>query len=374
MAHPLLNAAALALLCPLVSGQTETKLLPSDGAAFDNFGWSVAISSPTAIVGSPYDDTNGSASGSAYLFDAATGAQIAKLLPSDGAADDYFGVSVAISGSIAIVGSPSDDDSGLQSGSAYSFDTTTGAQIAKLLWSGSAVNDFFGWSVAISGPTAIVGAPYDDHGPTLLDSGSAYRFDAATGALTLGFSRGDGAAGDYFGWSVAISGAPAVGARAVIGAWGDDDNGSNSGSAYLFDTTTGAQMAKLLPSDGASYDFFGTSVAISGTTAIVGAHWDDDNGGDSGSAYLFDTTTGAQIAKLLPSDGATDDHFGISVAISSPTAIVGARYDDDDGMDSGSAYLLDQENNHCTNATPLFGDGVFAVDNTMGSGPDAEPG
>ncbi|MCH8165013.1 MAG: FG-GAP repeat protein, partial [Planctomycetes bacterium] len=94
----------------------------------------------------------------------------------------------------------------------------------------------------------------------------------------------DGAADDFFGFSVAISGA-----TAIVGAFQDDDNGAaNSGSAYLFDTTTGRQIAKLLADDGAAQDLFGYSVAISGETAIVGAYFDDDNGSNSGSAYLFD--------------------------------------------------------------------------------------
>ena len=150
----------------------------------------------------------------------------------------------------------------------------------------------------------------------------------------------DGAQGDLFGGSVAISGA-----IAIVGATSDDDNGAASGSAYLFDTTTGRQIAKLLANDGAVFDQFGWSVAISGATAIVGARWDDDNGSSSGSAYLFDTTTGRQIFKLLPGDGAANDQFGFSVAISGATgkevAIVGAWLDDDNGSDSGSAYLFD---------------------------------
>ncbi len=146
----------------------------------------------------------------------------------------------------------------------------------------------------------------------------------------------DGANSDYFGWSVGISGE-----TAFVGAYFDDDNGDFSGSAYLFDSTTGVQIAKLLPDDGAVQDQFGISVAISGETAIVGARLDDDNGSNSGSAYLFDTTTGRQIAKLLANDGAAGDRFGISVSISGATAIVGACFDDDNGGFSGSAYLFD---------------------------------
>ncbi|MCH8260185.1 MAG: FG-GAP repeat protein, partial [Planctomycetes bacterium] len=146
----------------------------------------------------------------------------------------------------------------------------------------------------------------------------------------------DGAANDTFGSSVSISGD-----IAIVGAHQNDDNGSSSGSAYLFDTITGRQILKLLPDDGAANDDFGVSVAISGTTAIAGAAFDDDNGSASGSAYLLDIATGDQIAKLLAKDGAESDLFGGSVAISGAVAIVSALLDDDNGTDSGSAYLFD---------------------------------
>jgi FG-GAP repeat/Lectin C-type domain len=323
------------VLAAAAQAQTETaKLLPSDGAASDWFGHAVAIDGTTAIVGAVYDDDNGTYSGSAYLFDTTTGAQIAKLLPSDGAAADFFGWSVAIDGTTAIVGAVLDDDKGTNSGSAYLFDTTTGAQIAKLLPSDGAAADSFGYSVAIDGTTAIVGAAYDDDNGT--NSGSAYLLDTTTGAQIAKLFPNDGAVADRFGWSVAIAGD-----TAIVGAYLHDDNGSDSGSAYLFDTTTGAQVAKLLPSDGAAGDWFGESVAINGNTAIVGAVLDDDKGTDSGSVYLFDTTTGGQVAKLLPDDGAVNDRFGWSVAIAGNTAIVGAYLHDDNGSDSGSAYLFD---------------------------------
>ncbi|MCH8342967.1 MAG: FG-GAP repeat protein [Planctomycetes bacterium] len=209
-----------------------------------------------------------------------------------------------------------------------------GDQLFKLLPDDGAAGDSFGFSVAISGATAILGAVWDDDNGTF--SGSAYLFDTTTGWQIAKLLPNDGAGADRFGWSVGISGA-----AAIVGARWDDDNGSNSGSAYLFDTTTGQQLFKLLPDDGAADDHFGVFVAISGATAIVGAFQDDDNGADSGSAYLFDTTTGRQIAKLLPDDGAAGEWFGVSVAISGTTAIVGAWLDNDNGFQSGSAYLFD---------------------------------
>ncbi|MGI9014361.1 MAG: hypothetical protein ACR2GY_08945, partial [Phycisphaerales bacterium] len=315
------------------TGQQIAKLLPLDGAAHDWFGLSVAISGDTAIVGAYGDDDNGGSSGSAYLFDVNTGQQITKLLPLDGARDDNFGYSVSITGDTAIVGSYADDDNGSNSGSAYLFNVTTGQQIAKLLPLDGARDDNFGYSVAINGDTAIVGSYGDDDNGSY--SGSAYLFDINTGQQVAKLLPEDGAAYDGFGYSVAISGD-----TAIVGARYDDDNGPHSGSAYLFDITTGQQIAKLRAQDGAAGDSFGYSVSIGRDTAIVGAHGDDNSGSDSGSAYLFDVNTGQQIAKLLPQDGAAEDYFGFSVAIGGDTAIVGARTDDDNGGSSGSAYLF----------------------------------
>jgi hypothetical protein len=318
------TSSGSAYLFDTTTGTQGAKLTASDAAANDYFGGSVGVSGTTAIVGAQYDDDNGSGSGSAYLFDTTTGTQIFKLTAGDGAANDGFGGSVAISGTTAIVGAGGDGDNGSNSGSAYLFDTSTGTQSAKLTASDGGEFDLFGRSVAISGTTAIVGTSL----------GSAYLFDTTTGAQIFKLTAGDAVAGDWFGWSVAISGT-----TAIVGASQDDDNGTDSGSVYLFDTTTGNQLFKLTASDGAEFDYFGRSVAISGTTAIIGAEYDADNGADSGSAYLFDTTTGAQLAKLTASDGAANDYFGQSVAIFDDIIMVGARKDDDNGSDSGSAYI-----------------------------------
>ena len=142
----------------------------------------------------------------------------------------------------------------------------------------------------------------------------------------------DGAAYDRLGCSVSISGD-----TVVVGAYCDDDKGNDSGSAYVFVKPTGGwngtynQAAKLLASDGAMYDWFGYSVSISGDTVVVGAYGDDDKGSKSGSAYVFVKPTGGwngtynQTAKLLASDGAPGDYFGCSVSISGDTVVVGAK-------------------------------------------------
>ena len=320
----------------------EAKLIPSDGTAFDSFGRSVSISGDYAVMGAPGDDDNGGGSGSAYLFKS-TGtswAQEAKLLPSDGAVEDFFGFSVSISGDYAAVGADGDDDNGSDAGSAYVFKRTgtSWAQEAKYLPSDGAADDLFGHSVSISGDYVVVGAPgNDDLGNS---SGSAYVFKRTdtSWAQEAKLLPLDGAVEEGFGFSVSISGD-----YAFVGAFQDDDNGTDAGSAYLFKRTgtNWVEEAKLLPSDGAAFDWFGYSVSISADYAVVGASLDDDNGTDAGSAYLFkrSDTSWAQEPKLLPSNGAAIDWFGFSVSISGDYAVVGAFLDDDNGDGSGSAYV-----------------------------------
>ena len=309
----------------------------------------------TAVIGAHGDDDRGSESGSAYVFtrSGSSWTQQAKLTASDGAAGDIFGYSVAVSGdgNTAVIGAYGDDDRGIESGSAYVFTRSGGSwtQQAKLTASDGAAGDVFdfGYSVAVSGDgsTAVIGAYGDDDRGS--ESGSAYVFTRSGGSWTqqAKLTASDGAAGDVFGYSVAVSG---DGSTAVIGAHGDDDRGSESGSAYVF-TRSGSswtQQAKLTASDGAAGDIFGYSVAVSGdgNTAVIGAYGDDDRGIESGSAYVF-TRSGSswtQQAKLTASDGAAGDLFGWSVAVSGDgsTAVIGAHGDDDRGYQSGSAYIF----------------------------------
>jgi len=306
----------------------------SDAEDGDLFGFAVGTDGQSAIVGSWSDDDNGSTSGSAYIFDADTGSQLHKLTASDGASGDRFGSAVAISGNFAIIGSQRDDDGGSQSGSAYLFDVTTGTQLHKLNASDASNGDRFGFSVAVSGNLAIVGSYRDDDNGS--NSGSAYVFDTLTGSQLLKLTPADGSGGDRFGYSVGISGN-----TAIVGSYLDDDFGSNSGSAYLFDLTTGSQLHKLNAADAGGGDRFGFSVAISGANAIVGATREDSGGSNAGAAYLFDVASGAQLSKLTASDADTGDNFGFSVSISANNAVVGSVFDDDEGLSSGSAYLFD---------------------------------
>ncbi|MCH2162470.1 MAG: FG-GAP repeat protein, partial [Phycisphaerales bacterium] len=191
----------------------------------------------------------------------------------------------------------------------------------RVVASEGATGDQFGYSVSISGDTMVVGVPGDNDNGSL--SGSAYIFERnGNGAFSQveKLVAKDGEAGDHFGTSVSISGD-----LVVVGAYLDSPKGENSGSAYIFERDgNGAfsQVEKLVPNDGASDDFFGSSVFISGETVVVGMTGDSDNGANSGSAYIFERNgNGAfsQVEKLVPSDGASGDHFGWSVSISGET-------------------------------------------------------
>ncbi|MBL4590396.1 MAG: hypothetical protein JKY96_00400, partial [Phycisphaerales bacterium] len=193
-----------------------------------------------------------------------------------------------------------------------------------------------------------VGAHRDeDLGP---NSGSVYLFNAPTGVQTDKLLPSDGLEDGFFGGSVAMANGVVV-----VGSIGDGDDGNDSGAAYLFDTSTGFQIAKLLPSDGAQFDGFGFSVAISNGMVAVGARSADSNGGNSGSAYLFDASTGAQVAKLLPSDGAANDRFGWSIGINNGTVAVGAMWDDGATSTSGSAYVFTAPSLCAADLTEPFG-------------------
>jgi hypothetical protein len=308
------------------------KILPSDGEADDEFGHSVSISGDRAIVGAYSNDDNGSA----YVYERdGTGnwVEVDELTASDGESGDEFGISVSISGDRAIVGARVDDDNG----SAYIYErdvTGNWVQVDKLTASDGEAGANFGISVSISGDKAIVGAYVDD------DNGSAYVFERdgmGDWVEVEKLTASDGASSDYFGWSVSVNGD-----RAIVGAYGDDDNDPpESGSAYVFERDVmgdWVEVEKLTASDAARRDFFGYSVSISGDKAIVGAHGDDF----SGSAYIFErdgTGDWVEVDKLMASDGSFGDNFGWGVSVYGERAIVGARLDNA----KGSAYVFERD-------------------------------
>lgn len=329
----------------------QQQLTAADGAALDQFGSVVVISGDTALVGAPYDTVGGKFhQGSVYVFVRSGNAwtQQAQLFAGDGAAGDEFGWSVALDGDTAVIGADADDVfANTDQGTAYVFvrSGTTWTQQAHLFANdGSGTDrDYFGSAVAVQGDTALVGAYLDDF-LSNVNQGSAYVFvrSGTTWTLQQHLIAADGAAVDEFGWSMALDGE-----TAVIGAW-SDTIGTNvqQGSAYVFvrSGTVWSQQAKLSAADGQAQDFFGVSVAISGDTVIAGSDLHDVGANtDQGSAYVFvrSGSNWTQQQQLSATDGAADDQFGHSVAVIGESAVVGAWMDDvGSAIDQGSAYIF----------------------------------
>ena len=278
------------------------KLTAFDADALDSFGWSVAVESDTMVVGAQLDDDADSASGAAHVFVRQSGVwgHAAKLTASDGALGDRFGYSVAIGGDTIIIGSPRDNDGGSDSGSVYVFTKPAGGWATasgnvKLTAFDAAAHDYFGWSVAIDGDTVVVGAHGDDDGGSV--SGSVYVFTKpaggwATASGNVKLTASNPAMDDYFGTAVAVDGD-----TIVVAVASDDDGGTDSGSVYVFTKPAGGWATvtgsvKLTAADADDYDYFGISVAVDGGTVVVGAYRDDDVFSDSGSVYVFTKPAG----------------------------------------------------------------------------------
>jgi len=300
-------------------------------AGSDHFGVSLGINGDRIIGGAHFDDDKGSNSGSAYIFEYNGGSwNEVKLTASDGSSGDEFGNSVSISGDYAIVGAFRDDDKGENSGSAYIFEYNEGAweERAKLTASDGVAAEEFGHRVFISGNYAFIGAHYDDYN-NLINPGSAYVFELQNGkwVQTQKLTPTDPATNLIFGLWISISGN-----YALIGA---------SNAAYVFELSNGSwnQMAKLTASD--EVHGFGGAVSIFNGRAVVGNSYDNVNGNNSGSAYLFERNgdSWSEVAKVAASDGADGDRFGLVVAISDNYVFIAAPRDDDNGSESGSFYI-----------------------------------
>jgi len=246
---------------------------------------------------------------------------------------DQFGTSVAISGNNVLIGARRDDTNGNGVGQAYLFDVITG-NLLQTFDDPTITNfDNFGVSVAIDGNNVLIGAFGDD--TTGADVGQAHLFDALTGNLLQTFNDPTITSFDGFGFSVAIDGN-----NVLIGAFDDDTSGSNVGQAYLFDALTGNLLQTFDDPTITAQDQFGFSVALSGNNVLIGAIGDDTNGSGIGQAHLFDALTGNLLQTFDDPTITNGDQFGILVAISGDNVLIGARRDDTNGTNVGQAHLF----------------------------------
>jgi hypothetical protein len=340
----LITLFASLIICSSNMSQTYTETQILSGNIGESFGVSVAMDGNFAVVGAPYYET---VKGCAYVFQNNSGVwtQKAKLTASDGEINDWFGFSVDISGDFIVIGAMQNN----LYGSAYIFkkpssgwkDTT---QAAKLTSTDSVFDAKFGWSVSISDNVVLVGSLWDNN-----KKGSAYVFEKPESGWkdttqTAKLIASDAADDDQFGNSVSISGD-----NIVIGAC----NSTGKGAGYIFvkpfngwiDTT---QTAKLSTSDAAIDDFFGQDVCISGDNVVVGA-W---NKNQKGSAYVFEKPTSGwadmtQTAILSATDVANSDAFGKAVDIMGDRVLVGAIYNEN----KGAVYVYEKSINGWGNMT-----------------------
>ncbi|HKQ50398.1 MAG TPA: thrombospondin type 3 repeat-containing protein [Phycisphaerae bacterium] len=392
--------------------QQVAYLKASNTEAFDTFGWSVAISGDTVVIGANSEDSNaigvdgnqannnaGSA-GAAYVFvrSGAIWSQQAYLKASNTGANDQFGYSVAISGDTVVVGASMEDsnatgvngannNNSADSGAAYVFvrGGTTWSQQAYMKASNTGPGDQFGYSVAISGDTVVVGAYREDSDATgingnqfsslAVDSGAAYVFvrSGTTWSQQAYVKASNTGANDLFGQSVTVSGD-----MVVVGAYAEDssatgvdgnqadNSAASSGAAYVFvrSGSTWSQQAYLKASNTDGSDFFGFSVAASGDTVVIGAYQEDsnatgvngndadNNAGGAGAAYVFFRTGGVwgQQAYLKASNTESADLFGYSVAVSGDVAVVGAFAEGSNAMGVNG----DQTDNSIPNAGAAY--------------------
>jgi hypothetical protein len=326
----------------------QQRLTAPDAAPGQQFGASVALSADTLVIGALYGEgAPGVPSGAAYVFVRSGGvwSHQQKLAPAGPTPVEWFGFFVAVAGDTAVVGAPLDSTSGVYSGAAHVFVRSAGAwgPPLKLQHPAPGAGDQFGFCVSLSGDTLAVGARYDDTAAGE-DAGSAHVFVRSGPAWPLqqSLAAADSAAGDWFGWAVAVDGdTAAVGAN-----YDDNAGGENAGAVYVF-TRTGpvwTELQKLTAADSQAGADFGTALAFSGSTLLVGALADDTPTElNAGAAYVFvrPGLTWSQQQKLTPRNPTPSDLMGTAVALSGDTAVVGAPRDDHpEGVDEGAAYVF----------------------------------
>ena len=306
------------------------------GAIGDDFGFAVSISNNFAIIGA-YSDQVGAnvnqGSASIYQYNGTNWILMQKITDATGAAGDSYGFSVSISGNYAILGAYADDvgaNANQGSVSIYFYNGTTWVLMQKITDPAGIAGDQFGVSVCISGNYAIVGTSGSDVGANVNQgSGSIYFYNGITWVLMQKITDATGAASDFFGTSVSLSGN-----YAILGAEGDNvgaNTDQGSANIYRYNGTSWILMNKITDATGTPLDYFGGNVSISGNYAIVGSRGDDvgvNNDQGSSSIYFNNGSAWVLMQKLTEATGSAGDNFGTCVSISGNYATVGASFDD----------------------------------------------
>ena len=323
--------------------EQKTRLAASDSASLAQFGCSVSIQGNFILIGAYGDDENGSYSGAAYLFSynqiSGQWTEHTKLLASDGAVADQFGYSVSLFGDYAIVGAPFDHVISAETGSAYIFkwNDTVWVEQAKLVASnGVGTSPKFGISTSIYGDYAIIGAYSDEGLGTHPGAAYIFYFDGEDWIQQAKLNASDPELNHLFGHSVSL-----YEDYAVVGS--SSALTSAGGSAFIFhrDGIIWTEEAMVQGSSSFTHSDFGLSVSLDGNYLVIGAPEDDTNGDHSGCAYIFrrDGTNWTEQHRLLASDGNEDDKMGWSVFIEDDQVVAGAFGQEAGGLYCGAVYV-----------------------------------
>ena len=354
----------------------DAELTPSTASVGDRFGYAVDVAGDFAVVGAYLDDPAGlTNAGSAIVFERtgeSSWTQVAvlngDLNPDD--AQSYFGWSVAVDGDTVAIGAMLDRDNGYRSGAAYVFQKDAGGtdnwgRVAKVTGVDVDNSDYFGRSIDISGDSIVVGASIKDGA-----IGAAYVFERNQGGIdnwgqAAKLAPAQLGSGDRFGQDVAIDQN-----RIVVGAFRDNDQGTNAGTAYVFDRsgTNWNQTTQLYATDAVAQDFFGYSVAVDGDRIAIGSPQSDITGANQvGAVYVFDKDTGGsnnwgQSGKLTAEDATAGDRLGWSVGLAGSRVVSGAVQADIGGDRSGKAYVFEQDGGSWSQTRELVNEQVTTRD------------
>lgn len=359
---PRAEAAPLPALVPAASPLSplawiEQKVTASNGQPHDAFGQSIAIRGTTALIGAV--DVN-NWEGAIYVFTQTNGVwtQGLEFMADDGVPGDQatFGTAIMIDGDTAVIGALGATVNGhANQGAAYVFKETGGiwSQVAKLVANDGAANNYFGQAAAISGDNIVVGAYGASVNGNALQ-GAAYVYTNVGGIWTFAHKlvADDGVGGEFFGRSVAMSGT-----RALVGApYANVDGTPSRGAVYVYDGSTSdwTQTAKIVADSGDLGDAFSFSLAATPTHMVVGAN---GVGGGQGAVFVFADQGGSfeQEARLVADDGAPGDDLGYAISILDSTLIVGAdRAAIHDHTQQGAAYVFAESDGTWTQTHKLI--------------------
>ena len=329
--------AGAVYLFDIPTGQLRATITNPDPHEFDAFGSSVALSPGRLVVGAPFDDTNGSDSGSAYFFDTATGELLQAWSRAAASPYDRFGGAVAIDGELVAIGADHADVDAIDDGAVYLFRHDSGELLREHRNPSPANFEYFGSSVALDGEQLAVGTFRE--GSTAPSAGAVYLYATTTGAPGPAIFNPAPMLADYFGESIdLLDDQLVIGARRADGVETPD-----SGVAYTFSATTGELRGTMRNPTPGRFDFFGGAVALSENVVVVGAYSDDEAAPDAGAAFFFDAETGALQQTVHAPTPSSLDYFGYAVAVSGQTVAVGALQDDQASTDGGAIYLINAE-------------------------------